>query len=207
MEIIDLPADNEDLREQAAYLLTIVFGQNWPGSWSTIEEGREEVAEALEPGQSCRIALQGDTVLGWTGGKPGHDGNAWELHPLLVHPDHQGRGIGRALVQSLEAAVRARGAWTLHLGTDDETGMTSLSGIDLYPDITPHIRTIRNLRNHPYTFYQKMGFTIIGVLPDANGFGKPDIYMAKRVADLPQNAEERREEEEPRGRGGGAENE
>jgi len=26
-----------------------------------------------------------------------------------------------------------------------------------------------------------MGFVIVGVLPDANGFGKPDIFMAKRV--------------------------
>jgi aminoglycoside 6'-N-acetyltransferase I len=34
---------------------------------------------------------------------------------------------------------------------------------------------------HPYEFYKKVGFTIVGVLPDANGFGKPDIFMAKRV--------------------------
>lgn len=28
-------------------------------------------------------------------------------------------------------------------------------------------------------FYQKMGFAIVGVMPDANGIGKPDIYIAK----------------------------
>jgi len=32
-----------------------------------------------------------------------------------------------------------------------------------------------------YEFYQKLGFVIVGVMPDANSFGKPDIYLAKRV--------------------------
>ena len=43
------------------------------------------------------------------------------------------------------------------------------------------IRDIRNLKGHPYAFYQKLGYTIVGVMPDANGRGKPDIYLAKRV--------------------------
>ena len=40
---------------------------------------------------------------------------------------------------------------------------------------------IRNLNNHPYEFYLKVGFAIVGVIPDANGPGKPDIMMAKSV--------------------------
>jgi len=44
-----------------------------------------------------------------------------------------------------------------------------------------HARRIRNLRRHPYGFYQKLGFALVGVLPDANGPGRPDIFMAKRV--------------------------
>jgi aminoglycoside 6'-N-acetyltransferase I len=43
------------------------------------------------------------------------------------------------------------------------------------------IRDIRNLGGHPYEFYQRVGFTIAGVLPDANGPGKPDIFLAKRI--------------------------
>jgi aminoglycoside 6'-N-acetyltransferase I len=38
------------------------------------------------------------------------------------------------------------------------------------------------LRRHPYEFYQKLGFIIAGVMPDANGRGKPDIFLSKRVA-------------------------
>jgi aminoglycoside 6'-N-acetyltransferase I len=45
-----------------------------------------------------------------------------------------------------------------------------------------HARRIRNLRRHPYGFYQKLGYVVVGVLPDANGRGRPDIFMAKRVA-------------------------
>ncbi len=31
---------------------------------------------------------------------------------------------------------------------------------------------------------QQLGFTVVGALPDTNGPGKPDFFMAKRVAAL-----------------------
>jgi aminoglycoside 6'-N-acetyltransferase I len=52
---------------------------------------------------------------------------------------------------------------------------------NLYPNIWKYIATIQNLRQHPYEFYQNCGFVIVGVMPDANGLGKPDIYMAKQL--------------------------
>jgi aminoglycoside 6'-N-acetyltransferase I len=39
----------------------------------------------------------------------------------------------------------------------------------------------QNLKNHPFTFYERLGYHIVGVIPDANGIGKPDILMAKRL--------------------------
>ena len=35
---------------------------------------------------------------------------------------------------------------------------------------------------HPVAFYRKLGYAVVGLLPDVNGFGKPDILMAKRMA-------------------------
>jgi aminoglycoside 6'-N-acetyltransferase I len=123
----------------------------------------------------------GGRVLGWIGAINQYDGHAWELHPLVVASEQRGRGIGRALVEDLEAQVRARGGTTIYLGTDDENGMTSLSGVDLYPDLFGHLQRIQNLKGHPYQFYQKLGYAIVGVIPDANGPGKPDILMAKKL--------------------------
>jgi len=105
----------------------------------------------------------------------------WELHPLAVRPDCQRKGIGRALVNDLEERVRERGGLTIRVGTDDEDDMTTLGGVDLYPNVMERLAKIGNLKRHPYEFYQKVGFVIVGVIPDANGLGKPDILMTKRV--------------------------
>lgn len=118
------------------------------------------------------------------GGIEAYEGYAWELHPLGVHPDFQGQGIGTKLVQDFEQQVLARGAHTVFLGSDDETGQTSLSGMDLYPDVLSNLAQVCDVNRHPFVFYQKLGYVIVGVIPDANGFGKPDILMAKRIKSL-----------------------
>jgi aminoglycoside 6'-N-acetyltransferase I len=140
------------------------------------------VRESLQEGCICRVALAtSGQVLGWIGGIPRYDGHAWELHPLVVRRDARGRGIGRGLVIDLEDQVRRRGGLTIYLGADDENNRTSLGGTDLYPDVLGALSAIRNLGRHPFEFYRKLGFVIVGALPDANGLGKPDIFMAKRV--------------------------
>ena len=110
-----------------------------------------------------------------------YTGHVWELHPLVVRADHERRGIGRALVLDLEQRVRELGIHTMFVGSDDETGLTSLAGVDLYPDVVAHLARLRDLAGHPFGFYQRLGYSVIGVMPDANGFGKPDIYLAKRL--------------------------
>jgi aminoglycoside 6'-N-acetyltransferase I len=144
------------------------------------------VRKELEADRTGRIDLvatdsQG-RVIGWIGGTSQYDGRVWELHPLAVAPASQGRGVGSALVFALEQRVRERGGLTIWLGSDDEDTMTTVSGIDLFPAPLEHLQRIRNLRRHPYEFYERLGYALIGVMPDANGPGKPDIFLAKSLA-------------------------
>jgi aminoglycoside 6'-N-acetyltransferase I len=186
MQIVGLLPHQHNRIEQAAQVLHEVFSDSSTYSnpcWVTMDEAREEVQAFFVPDRVIRVAInEADHVLGWIGGISSYNGHAWELHPLVVAKAHQRQGVGRALVQALEAVVLARGANTLYLGSDDEDNRTSIGGVDLYPNIHEHIARIRNLHNHPYEFYLRMGFVIYGLLPDANGFGKPDILMAKRLA-------------------------
>jgi len=177
-----LDADDVDAQREAAALLLEGFVEMAPDAWSGLEDALREVRDALGPERLCLAAKDADgRVAGWVGAIRNYDGNAWELHPLVVAPALQGRGIGRALVVALEEALRARGAMTVYLGTDDEAGMTSLGGADLYPGVLEKLGAMENRRGHPFTFYRRLGYEVVGCIPDANGFGKPDIFMAKRL--------------------------
>ncbi len=183
MNIISLDHNNRQLIQQAAQLMVDAFREHWPDAWPTLEDGLKELSEMLAPERICRAAVdENGNLLGIIGGIPAYDGHVWELHPLAVLPSVQGQGIGRALVDDFEEQVRSRGALTITLGSDDEDGMTSLANVDLYERLWEKIRDIHNYKNHPFAFYQKMGYTITGVVPDANGIGKPDILMAKRIS-------------------------
>lgn len=165
--------------QQAAAILHYVFAPQ--GSWETLEGAIQEVQEMLAPDRMVWVAMVDAEVIGWIGGVPHYDGNVWELHPLVVKPEWQRQGIGSRLVQCLEQQVKARGGLTISLGSDDKHNQTSLAGVDLYANLWEQIRTMRNLNGHPYEFYQKLGYTVIGVMPDASGRGKPDIIMGKRM--------------------------
>ena len=172
-----LRADDKDAIDQAAALLVEAFPHWLP----TMEMAREEVAEALGTERICLVARAEDEIFGWVGAIPGYS-HAWELHPLVVRADARRMGVGRALVTALEERVRAAGALTLHLGTDDDlsTPGTSAGGVELFPDVLSHAANLRVI-DHPAGFYRRMGFEVVGLIPDASGPGKPDILMAKQV--------------------------
>lgn len=176
MTVQEFPRNDRDFFRQGAELLRECFPQAYGG-----ELGEEEMAQCLEEGRIALMAEEAGQLVGFVGAISQYGVTAWELHPLAVTASCRGKGIGTALVDRLEQVCAARGCITLYLGTDDEFGQTTLSQGDLFDDTFRKIESIQNLGGHPYEFYQKRGFQIVGVLPDANGPGKPDIWMAKRV--------------------------
>ena len=180
MEIVDLGKQSESILEQAAVMLVEEFAE--PSGWPTLELARAEVASVLHGG-FARAALEGSALLGWVGGLPEYGGRVWELHPMVVRLAYRRRGIGRMLATAFEDEARSRGGLTATLGTDDDSGMTSLADTDLYENVPRHIAELRDLgRAHPFLFYRKLGYVVTGVMPDANGRGRPDIYMSKCLA-------------------------
>ncbi len=181
--ILDLKPAGAKTHEEVAQLVLNGMSAGAPTAWPTIEDAREEVAESFEEDRISLVAIADNgRVVGWIGGISCYDGNVIELHPLVVKEEHRNKGIGKKLVAALEERAREAGACTMFLGTDDEVDRTSLFGQDLYPDPLVHLSALQNLRGHPVGFYQKCGYVVVGVLPDANGAGKPDIFMAKRLA-------------------------
>jgi aminoglycoside 6'-N-acetyltransferase I len=182
VRIVDLTRLDRERIEQTAAVLRDAF-EGRSESWQDLDSAREEVIESLAAERISRVALNSDNdVLGWIGSVPTYRGRVWEIHPLVVAKARRRHGIGTALVHDLERVVAARGGSTLWLGSDDENDETSLGGVDLYSDVPAALRDFRKIRgDHPGEFYLRLGFHIVGVLPDANGRGKPDIFFAKAV--------------------------
>jgi aminoglycoside 6'-N-acetyltransferase I len=179
--MVDLASD-AGLTGQTAQLLLDTF-RGRTEDWQDLDSATHEVEESLGPDRVSRVLVdRSGRVLAWIGALPTYGGRVWEIHPLVVGESHRRQGIGRALVEDLERCAATRGVLTLWAGSDDERDETTLSGTDLYPDIPAALAGIRNLKQHPYEFYLRLGFRVAGVVPDANGVGKPDILLAKRVS-------------------------
>ena len=190
MRMRDLRDGGSELIEETARLLVAAF-RGYSAAWPDLEAALAEVRESLHGAGANRIARDaGGRIVGWIGSIPQYDGRVWELHPVAVLPEAQRSGIGRLLLADIERRAAEHGVLTLWLGSDDETGRTSLAGLDPYPDPLSALASITNVDDHPFEFYLKCGYALVGMVPDANGLGKPDILLAKRVSRKNQANEE-----------------
>lgn len=177
MYITELTVENTRYIKEAAELLRQVF----PHSYMNCAE--EEVLKCLEKEKILIAAIEDDVLIGFVGAMPQYGITAWELHPLVVSKSYRLSGVGTKLCIELEHILRKKGCLTVYLGSDDETYSTTLSNTNLFEDTFQKIESIKNLKKHPFEFYQKVGYKIVGVIPDANGIGKPDIWLAKGISD------------------------
>ena len=178
LELILLTKEKENELKACAQILMESFAH----AWNTEKEAEETLRETLESGVLIAVRRE-KKAAGFVGAHPEYP-FGWELHPLAVAPGERGMGLGSLLVARIEREAERAGALVMYLGTDDEDGLTSLSEGDLFENTLEKMKEIRNKAGHPYEFYQKCGYQIVGVLPDVNGPGKPDIFMAKRLAVL-----------------------
>ncbi len=180
VQIMNMTRATGKQRRQAAEILATSL----PNGWPTVEDARDEISERLLPENTLLMAVVGEEVVGWGGVlAPEYDGNVFELHPLAVHEIWRNQGIGRALVEALEEEARKQGGLTIYLGADDEeteAGETSLAHVDLYDDLPSKLKAFE-AGTHQTGFYLRLGYKIIGVMPDANGVGKPDIFLGKKL--------------------------
>lgn len=93
-----------------------------------------------------------------------------------MRADKRGNCIGTKIVLALEDEARSRGGFTICLVVDDEIegSETSFANVDLYDNFPKKLIELE-AGTHQSAFYIKLGYKIMGVLPNANGMGKPDF--------------------------------
>ena len=180
--ICDLVPQNVERLKETAWMLFQGYKECRPDIYPSQVRAMGEVRASLGEGRISRVAVLPDGELrGWIAAASHYKGYVWELHPLVVGGAFRRQGIGRALVRDLVKQVKARGGRTIWTSTEGKTGGTSLSGAELFPGVLDRLKNIQGLHEHPFEFYRKAGFEVIGVMPDAGGPGKPDIYMGMLV--------------------------
>ena len=178
--LVELGSLGAEARDHLVPITLAAAREHAPEWLPDLDAARGELADALAPGKIARVMLDGGVPVGWVAA--GHAwGCVWELHPLIVAIEHQRRGHGRRLVREIERIAAATGARTMTLGTSDTMGATSLAGVDLYDDTFARLATVEARRPHAVEFWRRIGYQIVGVLPDAEGPGKPSITLARRL--------------------------
>ena len=175
MRFVLLSEETVELNYQAGCILEECFPDSYTGC------GEKKLQEYTKNENITLAYVSEDKVLGFVSSMPKYGVSTWELHPLAVTEKSRGKEIGKNLCLELEKILREKGYLTIYLGTDDEEFKTSLSEDDLFEDTYSKIENIKNYKKHPYEFYQKIGYKIIGFIPYANGLNKPDILMGKSL--------------------------
>jgi len=103
------------------------------------------IAERRAAGREFLVAEDGARIVGFASYAQFRGGNGYAHameHTVILAPEAQGRGIGRALMARIEDHARAGGAHTLFAGVSGENGAA-------------------------IAFHEKVGFTTVARIPEA----------------------------------------
>jgi acetoin utilization deacetylase AcuC-like enzyme/ribosomal protein S18 acetylase RimI-like enzyme len=120
----------------------------------------ERLEKGVASGYHFILAEQGSQLFGYAcfGPIPGSD-HSWDLYWIAVDPAHQGSGLGRTLIQKVEAEIaKAKGA-LVYIDTSTAEAYVPTRG-----------------------FYEKMGYTLRAELPDFYRAGDGKAIFGKTLA-------------------------
>ena len=183
VRLVDLSPDDAPLVEALVGLSVRAAAVHSPAWLPTPERARAEILEVARGPGVARAVLEDGVPGGWAGAAP-TDETAWEVHPLLVDPGRHGGGLGRRLVADVERLAAAAGALTMSVSTGDDVRATTIGGTDLWADplgALARLDVVDTRAGHAFRFWQKAGYRVVGVLPDAEGVGVPSILLAKSL--------------------------
>ena len=180
LRIIDLVESDTTHIDEVVEFVYRCFEKYAPDWFPHIAACHEEIQASFDADRRSRVLLDNqDRAIGWIGAIA--DDNLWEIHPIAVSPIAQRNGYGKMLVEDVVTLARKAGAVSVWAGTSDETNSTSFSKLDLYNDPTVAFQNIEAPSDHPVRFWLTTGFSLVGVMPDEEGFGKPGIHFARRI--------------------------
>jgi len=178
-KIVDIEYESDELISHLAAITRAAFKETSPNWLTTEERAAEQVLASVNPNRLGRVCFSNENPVGWIAVIQRR--HVWEIHPIAVSPAHQGNGVGRMLVEDIALSAKEANISTLFAATSDETGSTNLYGEILYSDPASAIMQLESKGRSPYKFWESVGFTVVGILPDEEGQGKPGIHLARKL--------------------------
>ncbi|KUJ96091.1 MAG: Deacetylase, histone deacetylase/acetoin utilization protein [Desulfonauticus sp. 38_4375] len=105
------------------------------------------------------LVKDGDRLVGFTcfGPIPCTQ-NRYDLYWIVVHPDYQGRGIGKILLQKTEKAIK------------------NLAGEHLYIETSNRLQYVSTR-----AFYERCGYKKVAIIPDFYARGDDKVIYFKKL--------------------------
>ena len=98
-----------------------VIDNFYPEGWPVRQEA-DVRALLMDPATPVWLSLEGEAVTGFVGLRLHPEDRMGEIHILAVHPDHQRRGVGRALLAHGLSELKASGCAMAMVETGGDPG-------------------------------------------------------------------------------------